>query len=92
VLGLIFRTFRAMDLPYNQFPSLHIAAWVILLDLYARRTRGVARVALNVWFCLIAGSTLLTYQHHVADVIGGFMLGGLCFYVIRKAPAKPKST
>jgi len=34
------------------------------------------------WFVLICLSTVLTYQHHVIDVAGGFALGVLCCYVI----------
>src|SRR5439155_7343768 len=39
-----------------------------------------------VWFSLIGFSTLLTYQHHIVDVLGGFVLAGLCFYVVNEAP------
>jgi membrane-associated phospholipid phosphatase len=85
LLGLAFNPFRALDLPYNQFPSLHIALRTILSDLYARRTRGGKRVACNVWFSLIGASTLLTYQHHVIDVAGGFALGALCLYAVADA-------
>jgi protein-tyrosine phosphatase len=85
-LGVIFDRFRAVDLPYNQFPSLHIALRTILADLYARHTRRAARVASDVWFSLIGASTLLTYQHHVADVAGGFLLALLCFYFVSGDP------
>jgi membrane-associated phospholipid phosphatase len=82
LLGVVFNQFRALDLPYNQFPSLHIALRTILAGLYARHTRGAPRVASDVWFSLIGASTLLTYQHHVIDVAGGFLLGALCLYAV----------
>jgi membrane-associated phospholipid phosphatase len=82
VLGLVFNNFRKLDLPYNQFPSLHIALRTILADHYARHTRGAKRAASNVWFSLIGASTLLTWQHHVIDVVGGFALGALCLYAV----------
>lgn len=85
-LGAVFDWFRSMDQPYNEFPSLHIALRTILADLYARRLAGWKRFASDVWFSLIGFSTLLTYQHHVADVAGGFLLAGLCFYLIGEAP------
>jgi protein-tyrosine phosphatase/membrane-associated phospholipid phosphatase len=82
VLGLVFDNFRKLDLPYNQFPSLHIALRTILADLYARHTRGAKRFAFGAWFSLIGASTLLTWQHHVIDVAGGFALGALCLYAV----------
>jgi protein-tyrosine phosphatase/membrane-associated phospholipid phosphatase len=85
LLGVVFDWFRSMDKPYNQLPSLHIALWTILADLYARRTRGWTRIASNLWFSLIGASTLLTYQHHVIDIVGGFVLAGVCFYLVSDA-------
>src|SRR6266705_6565220 len=38
--GALFDWFRAIDAPYNLFPSLHAALWLLLVDLYARRLRG----------------------------------------------------
>jgi predicted protein tyrosine phosphatase len=89
-LGAIFNTFRNFDQPYNLLPSLHIALRTILACLYARHTRGLLRVASNIWFSLIGFSTVLTFQHHVLDVVGGFVLAGYCFYFFREAPvARP---
>ena len=85
VLGVVFDWFRGMDRPFNQFPSLHMTLRTILAHTYSRHTRGWKRVASNVWFSLIGFSTLLTYQHHIADVIGGILLAGLCFYAIGEA-------
>jgi hypothetical protein len=75
-----------MDLPYNLFPSLHITLRTILADTYARHTRGATRLLSHIWFSLIGFSTLFTYQHHVIDIIGGFALAAICFYVIRETP------
>src|SRR6266404_1805147 len=74
-LGTLFDWFRGMDQPYNLLPSLHIALRTILADLYARQTRGLLRQASNLWFVLIGLSAVLTYQHHVLDVVAGFALG-----------------
>ena len=87
-LGAVFDSFREMDRPFNQLPSLHIALRTILADTYARHARGSLRWLLLVWFSLIGFSTVLTYQHHVVDVAGGFLVAALCFYVYReKQPA-----
>src|SRR5438067_1082270 len=80
----LFDWFRGIDAPLNLLPSLHAALMLILLDVYFRHTRGFVRVAIMMWFVLIALSPLLTYQHHVIDIVGGFILAGYCFYLVRE--------
>jgi membrane-associated phospholipid phosphatase len=84
-LGALFDWFRGMDAPYNLLPSLHAALMLILADVYLRHTRGGARIAIIIWFALIALSPILTYQHHVIDIWGGLVLGALCFLLFRGA-------
>jgi len=89
-LGAFFDWFRGMDQPYNLLPSLHIALRTILAEIYARHTRGILRSASNIWFVLIGFSAVLTYQHHVMDVVAGFALGAYCLYFIpERAPHLP---
>lgn len=83
-LGIFFDWFRTMDQPFNLLPSLHITFCTILAEFYARHTRGLLRHASNVWFVLIGLSAVLTYQHHVMDVVAGFALGAYCLYFIRE--------
>ena len=87
-IGALFDWFRGMDMPYNMLPSLHIALRTFLGTTYARHTSGVVRIASNAWFSLIAISTLLTYQHHTMDLVGGFALAGYCFYTFREVPIR----
>jgi membrane-associated phospholipid phosphatase len=82
--GAIFNFLHRFDQPYNLVPSLHITFRTILADLFARHTKGRLRVASHIWFCLIGFSTLLTYQHHMVDVVAGFILAAVCFYLIRE--------
>jgi hypothetical protein len=42
----------------------------------------LARATAQAWFVLIALSTLLTYQHHLIDVVSGAGLGIFCLHVI----------
>ena len=84
-LGAIFDWFRGMDAPYNLLPSLHAAFMLILVDVYFRHTRGFNRAATMTWFVLIALSPVLTYQHHLIDIVGGFVLAGYCFYFFRES-------
>ena len=82
-LGAIFDWFRGMDQPYNLLPSLHAALMLILADVYFRNTRGILRIAIMIWFVLIGLSPVLTYQHHLIDIAGGFVLATLCFWIFR---------
>ena len=85
-IGAIYNWFTQYDRPYNLCPSLHIALRTILAEIYARHTRGLVNYATRFWFSLIGLSTLLTWQHHVVDVIGGFVLAAVCFYVVHLSP------
>jgi protein-tyrosine phosphatase/membrane-associated phospholipid phosphatase len=87
-LGVIWSWFVGMDRPYNLLPSLHITLRTILAELYSRHTRGLVRIASNIWFSLIGLSTLFTYQHHVVDVVGGFILATCCFYLVQDVPLR----
>jgi membrane-associated phospholipid phosphatase len=87
-LGLVFDAFRSFDQPYNLLPSLHITLRTILAFVYAQNSRGIWRAISHIWFSLIGFSTVLTYQHHVVDVVGGFILAGYCFYLFRETSSK----
>jgi membrane-associated phospholipid phosphatase len=78
IFGGMFRLLDATDLPYNLAPSLHVTTAIILGAHYATKTRGVVRQLVIAWFALIAISTMLTWQHHLLDVVGGAMLGMAC--------------
>ena len=78
--GMLFDWLK-LDQPYNQFPSLHIALRSIVWAPYGRRVRGPLRWALIGWFVLIGASAVLTYQHHMIDIIGGEILTVVVFYL-----------
>jgi len=83
--GVLFDALRAFDRPHNLFPSLHIAFRTLLAYHYARHTQGWLRGLVHAWFSLIGLSTLLTYQHQVMDVVGGFLLAVICFHAFRES-------
>jgi predicted protein tyrosine phosphatase/membrane-associated phospholipid phosphatase len=77
-----------MEYPHNLFPTLHIALCMILANTYARHSRGLLRIFLSTWFILIGLSTVLTWQHHLVDVLGGFMLAGFAFYFFQESAVR----
>ena len=89
----IFQLLHGFDRPFNLFPSLHISILMILAGTYYRHTCGSIRWVMQGWFALIAVSTVLTSQHHVIDVVGGWALGLLSYYVILERNAvRPRTT
>lgn len=69
---------RAIDYPYNVFPSLHVALSAIVI-LSVHRAAGFAgRVILAIWFAAIVASAILTHQHHILDVVGAVILVWVC--------------
>jgi hypothetical protein len=85
---MLFGALRAFDQPHNLFPSLHITFCVLFADHYARHTRGWLRGLVPLWFTLIGISTLLTYQHHAIDILGGLLLAVVCFHAFRESSTK----
>ena len=86
----LFHVLHGFDRPFNLFPSLHISILMILGGTYYRHTRGLVRLLVQGWFALIGVSTVLTHQHHVIDVVGGFALGILSYYLVpERRPAAP---
>ncbi len=79
-LGNLFAPLNALDQPFNLCPSLHISLRTILWRVYGRSLRGQPwlRLAARGWFTLIGVSTLLVYQHHVIDLVGGFLVAVVC--------------
>lgn len=88
--ALLFDFLAAVDQPYNQFPSLHVAYCVILWPALGRAVRfAPARNALLAWIALVAASTLFTYQHHLWDVAGGVVVGAACMALVRPGRREP---
>ena len=64
-----------LNLKYNLVPSLHVAFSVACVAAYSALASRIGKAVLWSWAGVISVSTLLTHQHHIADVITGFLLG-----------------
>lgn len=78
--AVALRTLYRSDVPYNCFPSLHVAQCFLAAFTCYCVHRGVGVVA-GLWASLVGLATLFTKQHYVADVIAGAFLA-YCAYVV----------
>jgi membrane-associated phospholipid phosphatase len=74
----LFRFADRLNLDYNMVPSLHVAFSVACVDTFARYASRAGRILLWTWAAAIALSTVLTHQHHLVDVVTGWVLGISC--------------
>jgi protein-tyrosine phosphatase/membrane-associated phospholipid phosphatase len=88
LFGFLFNTLTSFDQPFNLLPSQHITLRTILAATYVRHAKCGWKWLAHVWFSLIGISTVLVYQHHVLDVVGGFVVAGLAFYLFSDSPRR----
>ena len=70
----LFQFADRLNLDYNLVPSLHVALSVVCIELFAVHARIGGKILLRSWGILIAASTLFTHQHHLLDVVAGYLL------------------
>lgn len=87
----IYHVADELNLTYNLLPSLHVAFAVICVSIFAPRAPRPLRLLLWLWAFLIAISTVLTHQHHVLDMIAGWLLAIVCVRTVfrRSRPSTP---
>lgn len=76
LVDVVYRT----DQPYNCFPSIHVLTSYLIL----RGSRVFNKIIWTVTAftsILIILSTVFVKQHVVADIVGGILVGELCFYI-----------
>jgi membrane-associated phospholipid phosphatase len=74
----LFHLADRLNLTYNLLPSLHVAMGVVCVTIFSPRAPRIGKIALWSWAGLIAASTVLTHQHHVLDVVTGWLLAVVC--------------
>ncbi len=72
--GLYQKMFE-IDHPHNLFPSLHVTYSSITIWAMIEQTKNIVfHQTLRVWLVLISMSVVLVHQHHLFDIITGFLL------------------
>jgi membrane-associated phospholipid phosphatase len=85
----VFQALYALDQPYNLVPSLHIAcAALCVAALLHAGPRTALKLGLLLWAVLLSVSVLLVHQHHLLDVVTGWLLG-LAAYRLVYLPRAP---
>lgn len=92
----IWRFAHWVALPHNFLPSLHVTYVTICVAVYSRFATSLGKALLAAWGVAIVVSTLVTYQHYLADVVTGAVLGACCVRWIYRpwtatTPAVPES-
>ncbi|WP_367106065.1 phosphatase PAP2 family protein [uncultured Psychrobacter sp.] len=86
-----YQFLAATDKPFNQFPFLHVT-YALLLGITLWQPIKVDNWHLTLLYrlllvgicSLIIVSTVFTYQHHLLDVIGGFVLAALVLIMVNQ--------
>jgi membrane-associated phospholipid phosphatase len=78
----LFHLADRLNLTYNLLPSLHVAMGVVCVAIFSPRAPGIGKIVLWSWVALIAASTVLIHQHHVLDVVTGWLLAVVCVKVV----------
>jgi membrane-associated phospholipid phosphatase len=90
----LYHVADGLNLTYNLLPSLHVAFAVICVAIFSPRAPRPMRIVLWSWASLIAASTVLTHQHHILDVVTGWLLAVVCVRTVfhrsvRALPSRP---
>jgi membrane-associated phospholipid phosphatase len=73
-LPWIFLLADTVNLENNDFPSLHVCLAFTVVMISTQYLRTVPTVILYLWAIVIAISTILIHEHHIADIFGGILL------------------
>ncbi|WP_413943626.1 phosphatase PAP2 family protein [Bdellovibrio sp. HCB-162] len=92
----IFQNIHTLDKPHNLVPSLHVTFSALALFAVAEmhRNKKWLTVVFSLWMLGIAASVVFTRQHHIADIVGGFVLAalGIRFFYLREVVENPQIT
>jgi membrane-associated phospholipid phosphatase len=84
VTSLVLTALRRADSPSNCFPSFHVGS--VYLSCFFLSNEGRRKfLFFLVWATAISLSTLTVKQHYFVDVVSGFGLAVIFYYLFRRA-------
>jgi membrane-associated phospholipid phosphatase len=90
--SFLFSAADVANLTYNLVPSLHVTYTITLAAAFAQCARSYVKAIVWIWAALMAMATLLTHQHHIVDVIAGFLFAAAMYKVVLIAYLGPQPT
>lgn len=84
VYKAIFQGIFSVDQPFNLVPSLHIVYSTAISFAVIAQAGRYTRRFMVIWLLMIMASTVLVHQHHLLDVVTGFMLAVLMRTLLEK--------
>lgn len=88
----LFKFADSLNLHYNMLPSLHVALAVGCVAAFSTRAGACGKSAFWIWAIAISVSTVFTHQHHILDVVSGFVLAAIAHVAIFRRLANANST
>ncbi|MCX6111944.1 MAG: phosphatase PAP2 family protein [Proteobacteria bacterium] len=78
--GMVLNLLHSSDTPGNACPSVHVAMTFIAGFGFIKEKRPLLMIFM-FWAILISVSTITIKQHYVVDVIGGFLMAIIFYYL-----------
>ncbi|UPK41117.1 phosphatase PAP2 family protein [Paenibacillus pabuli] len=88
-IAQLVRFVYTTDQPYNCFPSIHVLTSYLMLRAGHVFNRTI-HLFIAIISILIIISTVLVKQHVVADILGGILVGELCFRLAKMVVIRKK--
>jgi membrane-associated phospholipid phosphatase len=80
----LFQILHFFDLPYNQWPSLHVSEALVAAAVILPRLPALWRPWAALWIALGCAGILFTHQHHLIDLLTGAALGMLVLWRVKE--------
>ena len=73
----------AIDHPHNLYPSLHVTySTLAILAMIEQTSNKIFHAFMWVWLLLISSSVVFVHQHHLFDIVTGFILALILYKTV----------
>lgn len=89
VIDELIKLYYTIDMPYNCFPSLHVAyTFLSLLVLWGYK-RSWGRVYLAI-VIIVSASVIFIKQHYIADVLSGYATAAFVWWLVGRSQSRTR--